>query len=144
MEEQGQTQVKDVFTVGRYLKSLVRNISIDDDTLTGILIRRGLDKDTPLEAVTEEKTKNLELSQADVYAWVALSPTTSKQVKDADGDWSHEEGGETMSALVLNRFLRMANDIYAKYEEPKVGDNSWGMSGSGFHDVRNYGGLRDK
>ena len=86
--------------------------------------------------------KQRDLTLAGIYVWAATSPSTSARVRDEDGDWSHSEGGEQMSANVLNRFLRMANEIFDKYAMPKVGSNAWDMVGNGFHNIRNGYGRR--
>lgn len=122
------------FTIEQYLKGKVRNIPVTDDALLTILTDAGI---TPGSEATELTEKQRDLATAYLYVWIAGSPTMSQKVADSDGDWSHSEGGEQMSANVLNRFLRMANQIFEKYGMTKVGGNSWGMVGYGFHNIRN-------
>lgn len=130
------------YTIKDYLMSLARNVTVDEATLTGILIRRGLEPTMAFsDALELVAARDIDLATADIYRWIALSPSTSGTVSDEDGDWKHSEGGEQMSATVLTRFLNMANEIYAKYgEETVTGTTStWGMSCSGFHNIRNTG-----
>lgn len=134
------------FTIEQYLRGKVRNILVTDDALKTILADASVKAGT-IEAGTEVSTlseKQLDLSTAFLYVWIAGSPTMSEKRSDKDGDWSHAEGGEQMSANVLNRFLRMANDIFAKYGLDNIGNNAWGMVGHGFHNIRHYGGTRKR
>lgn len=131
----------EIFTIEQYLKGKVRNINVTDDALQAILTDAGV---TAGSDATTLSVKEREIATAWLYVWIAGSPTMSEKVSDSDGDWSHSEGGEQMSANVLNRFLRMANDIFEKYELPKVGSNSWDMVGNGFHNIRYGGGRRTR
>ncbi len=134
------------FTIEQYLKGKVRNLNVTDDALKTILadasakagaIGYGTD-------ISELSEKQLDVATAFLYVWIAGSPTVSEKRSDNDGDWSHSEGGEQMSANILNRFLRLANDIFTKYGLETIGSNSWKMEGHGFHNVRNYGGIRKR
>ena len=125
------------YTIEQYLKGKVRNITVPDEALLSILAENEIESGAAYGELTQ---KQRDLALAGLYVWVAMSPTTSQKVSDKDADWEHSEGGETMWANVLNRFLRMANEIYDKYKMPLVGNNRWGMVGRGFHDIRNYGG----
>lgn len=125
------------YTIEQYLKGKVRNITVPDEALLSILAENDIEEGA---AYGELAQKQRDLALAGLYVWVALSPTTSQKVSDKDADWEHSEGGETMSANVLNRFLRMANEIYAKYQIPTVGENKWGVVGRGFHNIRSNGG----
>lgn len=131
----------DIFTIEQYLKGKVRNISVTDDALQSILTDAGVKAGSD---ATTLSVREREIATAWLYVWIAGSPTMSEKVSDKDGDWSHSEGGEQMSANVLNRFLRMANDIFEKYALPKVGSNSWDMVGNGFHNIRYGGGRRTR
>lgn len=134
-----------IITIEQYLKGKVRNMTVTDDALITILTDAGkktggkIDADADVDSLSEMQ---LDLATAYLYVWIAGSPTMSEKVSDKDGDWSHSEGGEQMSANVLNRFLRMANEIFDKYAMPKVGSNAWDMVGNGFHNIRNGYGRR--
>lgn len=125
----------EAFTLARYLKSKVA-ISVPDDTITAILAENGVDAGTLFSDATE---KQRDLCLAGLYVFISGSPTTTEKISDSDADWSHSEGGQMMSANVLNNYLRMANAIYKKYGLDQVGSNKWGLSGHGFHNIRNYG-----
>lgn len=123
------------YTIETYLRGKVRNIEVTDDALQSILAELEID-DGAEYARLSQKQKDLAL--AGLYAWICTSPTQSSKVSDEDGDWSHSEGGEQMSATSLNRYMRMANDIYKKYGLPLLGSNKWGFKGSGFRKIRRY------
>jgi len=123
------------YTIETYLRGKVRNIEVTDDALQSILAELEID-DGAEYARLSQKQKDLAL--AGLYAWICTSPTQSSKVSDEDGDWSHSEGGEQMSATSLNRYMRMANAIYKKYGLPLLGSNQWGFKGSGFRKIRRY------
>ncbi|KGF50445.1 hypothetical protein [Prevotella disiens] len=129
------------FTIEQYLRGSVRNIDVPDNTLLAILAKVGVKPDTPFSELSEKES---DLSLAGLYIWLASSPTSSKKVSDKDAHWEHSEGGETMSAHALNRYLRMANDIYAKYNMPTVGNNKWGMIGRGIHNIRHDSNYKER
>lgn len=129
------------YTIEQYLKGKVRNVTVPDEALLSILAENEIESGSAYASLTQ---KQRDLALAGLYVWVAMSPTTSQKVTDKDADWEHSEGGETMSANVLNRFLRMANEIYAKYNIPTVGDNRWGMVGRGLHNIHHEGNYRER
>lgn len=125
------------YTISQYLRGKVRNINIPDETLSAIFVENGIYDDIDYVDVPQ---RNRDLALASLYVWVSTSPSSSQKITDKDADWEHSEGGETMPVSVLNRYLRMANEIYQRYGLPMVGGNRWGMVGRGFHDIRNCGG----
>lgn len=133
MAEQGQ-----MITLETYLRGKVRNIEITDDAMMSALVDAQAE---PGMAAMDATDKQKDLALASIFIWIAGSPTRSQSIKDADGRWSHEEGGEQMSALAANRYLAMANELRKKWGLTAVANSQWGFKGSGFHDVRNYGGL---
>lgn len=122
------------YTISKYLRGKVRNITVPDEAIFSILLDVGVDPNTMF---AEVDVKDRDLCVAGLYTWVALSPATSTRVTDKDAHWEHSEGGETMSASVLNNYLRMANSIYRRYNMPTIGGNKWGMVGGGIHNIRN-------
>lgn len=133
MSSTGQT-----YTIETYLKGKVRNIDITDEAMFSALVDADVE---PSTAATDTTEKQRDLALASIFIWIAGSPTRSQSVKDSDGDWSHEEGGEQMSALAANRYLAMANELRKKWGLDAVASSQWGFKGGGFHDVRNYGHL---
>jgi hypothetical protein len=139
-DEQTNPQPQESYTIEDYLRGVV-NVGISDAALKSICKRLGITPGTEYDELSE---KQVDLSTAWLYVWLSGSPTTSSKISDKDGDWSHSEGGETMSANVLKGYLRMANELFAKWDEPAVGKDKWGMICNGFHDIRNYGGKRGR
>ena len=123
------------YTIETYLRGKVRNIEVTDEALQSILAELEIDDGTEFSCLSQ---KQKDLALAGLYAWICTSPTQSSKVSDEDGDWSHSEGGEQMSATSLNRYMRMANEIYKKYDMPLLGSNRWGFKGSGFRKIRRY------
>jgi len=123
------------YTIETYLRGKVRNIEVTDDAIQSILAELEITEGTEFSRLSQ---KQKDLALAGLYAWIWTSPTQSAKVSDEDGDWSHSEGGEQMSASALERYLRMANAIYKKYDLPLLGSNRWGFKGSGFHKIRKY------
>ena len=123
------------YTIETYLRGKVRNIEVTDDALQSILAELEIDNGTEYASLSQ---KQKDLALAGLYAWICTSPTQSSKVSDEDGDWSHSEGGEQMSASSLNRYMRMANEIYKKYDMPLLGSNRWGFKGTGFRKIRRY------
>lgn len=126
------------FTIESYLKGRVPRYEISDEAMMSALIDGGVEPGTAAAETTE---KQRDLSLAAIYIGLATSPTRTATIKDADGRWSHEEGGEENSALVQNRLLAMANELRKKWGLDAVASSQWGFVGGGFHDVRNYGNL---
>ncbi len=123
------------YTIETYLKGKVRNIEVTDDAIQSILAELEIPDGSEYTCLSQ---KQKDLALAGLYAWVWTSPSQSSKVSDEDGDWSHSEGGEQMSAASLNRYLRMANAIYKKYGMPLLDGGRWGFKGSGFHKIRKY------
>ena len=123
------------YTIETYLRGKVRNIEVTDDALQSILAELEIADGSEYSSLSQ---KQKDLALAGLYAWIWTSPTQSSKVSDEDGDWSHSEGGEQMSASSLNRYMRMANEIYKKYDMPLLGSNRWGFKGTGFRKIRRY------
>ncbi len=123
------------YTIETYLRGKVRNIEVTDDALQSILAELEIADGSEYSSLSQ---KQKDLALAGLYAWIWTSPTQSSKVSDEDGDWSHSEGGEQMSASSLNRYMRMANNIYKKYDMPLLGSNRWGFKGTGFRKIRRY------
>ena len=117
------------------MRGKVRNIEVTDDAICSILAELDIPERAEYSSLSQ---KEKDLALAGLYAWIWTSPTQSAKVSDEDGDWSHSEGGEQMSASSLNRYMRMANEIYKKYDMPLLDSNRWGFKGTGFHKIRRY------
>lgn len=128
----------DILTIEQYLSGKVRNIQVPDNAIDSIIMDAGcteVDKNTP---VYELSLRERELCLAWLYVWIAGSPTQSGGWSEEDADWKQTENGERMSANVLKQYLAMANDIFAKYDLPAVGEQTWGFVGRGIRNPRRY------
>jgi hypothetical protein len=123
------------YTIESYLKGKVRNIEVTDDAIQSILAELEIDSGADYAHLS---TMQKDLALAGLYAWICTSPSQSSKVSDEDGDWSHSEGGEQMSAATIKHYLRLANAIYKKYGMPLIGSDQWGFKGSGFRKIRRY------
>lgn len=96
-----------------WLEGLVP-LDITDGAVKDILFERGIEPGTTLDETTK---KQRDLCKADLYIWCSLQPSITPSVKDADGGWSHSEGGQHMTvgdkAALRNAALR----IYKYYGE---------------------------
>jgi len=123
------------YTIESYLKGKVRNIEVTDDAIQSILAELEIASGSDYAQLS---TKQKDLALAGLYVWICTSPSQSSKVSDEDGDWSHSEGGEQMSATAIRHYLRLANAIYKKYGMPLIGSDQWGFKGSGFRKIRRY------
>lgn len=124
-----------IFTVERFIRGEVRNVVIPDDTLLSICYKADVE---PKMAIADASKKQCDLSRAWLYVWLAGSPLQSGGYTEKDADWQKSENGERWSKADKDRWLRMANDIFEEYGLETQGNNSWGMVGNGFHNIRRY------
>lgn len=90
------------------------NFPVPEEALVSIMIKRGVDPDTPYSEV-EEKLRDL--LYADLLVWAAMGVSRLGAVSDSDNGWSHSDGGYTLSESDKKRLLAEANGIYDKYDE---------------------------
>ena len=130
---------ENVMTIQKYLSGKVRNISVPDDAVATIIMDADVnsvenpDKDTDFNLLSKRER---ELCLAWLYVWICSPVTQTGSRADESADWKHTEGGERMSANVLKQYLDMANEIFAKYDLPSVGDERWGFVGRGIRNPR--------
>jgi len=93
-------------------------VNIPDSAIQSILDGRGgISGATLLKDIDQ---RDADLLRADLYVWLAMSPSTGQSVEDSDGFWKHREGGYSITPSDKDRLLRMANEIYMKYGEDTV------------------------
>lgn len=100
-------------TLEEYLRGKVC-YEIPDNALRSILANRNI---APNSLLDELSIRDRELSTADLYMWCVGTPSVTGTIKDADGGWSHQEGGVHTSSADKKHFRKMANAIYRKYGE---------------------------
>lgn len=96
-----------------WLEGLVP-MDITEGCVNDILFERGIEPGTSLD---ETSKKQRDLCKADLYMWCSLQPSISARVSDADGGWSHSEGGQHMTAGDKNALRAQAMRIYRLYGE---------------------------
>lgn len=120
-------------TIKDFLQGEIRGIKIPDATLQGIYLKAGITGETYLDELTE---KQRELATAWSYVWIATGPATTERWSESDGDWSQSGGGESYTATQLRTLLRLADEIFKKYDLPTVNGNEWGMRAGGIRNIR--------
>lgn len=96
-----------------YLRGLV-GLDVTDAALKSILAKRGIECGSLYDSVT---TRLRDLCTADLYMWCANQPSIKGTIKDADGGWSHSEGGSQVFETDKKHFRKLAYGIYKRYGE---------------------------
>lgn len=107
-----------ISTIEQYLRSKVTGYEISDEAIAGILFDYGIAENTApykLSDDTDENTKIRELMYADVLDICANMPSTHNTQKEADGQWSSENGGWQRSAYDSRLLRAKAEAIRKKY-----------------------------
>jgi hypothetical protein len=130
--EAAETDKSEVRTVVDYCRSVVA-VEVKDEAILNILQDRDVDKDAD---VTELDKKTRDLLKADIYSWCLTLPTTSAQVKDSDGNWSHSEGAVHFSIEDKRMMRKLANEIYSTYDEKKIASNTFRICSGGFGNIK--------
>lgn len=89
-------------------------LPVGEDTLCAILFERGLESDVIVGDVSK---KERDLCKADMWMWCADAPSVQGSTSDADGGWSHKEGGMQMTKSERASLRHRAREIYKKYGE---------------------------
>lgn len=121
------------FTIDTFIRGEVRNVTVPDNALLSICYKAEVTPGTP---ITECTKRQCDLSRAWLYVWLSTSPQQSGGYTEKDDNWQKSENGEQWSKADKDRWIRMANDIFEEYGLEKLGKNSWGMVGNGFHNIR--------
>lgn len=103
----------DELTIEEYLRGLV-GLDVTDAALRSILAKREIESGTEFVGLTK---RELDLCTADLYMWCANQPSIKGTIKDADGGWSHSEGGSQVFETDKKHWRKMAYDIYKRYGE---------------------------
>jgi len=107
--------MEETYTIKDYLKGKV-SLQVEDSVFASIFYDRGVTESTPVSSCSD---RIKELCLADLYVCISSMPSKRGSVRDADGNWSHEEGSFELGVSDKNAFRKMANEIYSKYGEKK-------------------------
>ena len=140
---------KMVVTVKEMLS--VSNIPIEDETrkrclskanaLSYEVVEEGETKvvyttfDTDSELFSE---KQRDLSLAWLYAEVAGYSAQSGTITEKDADWEHSEGSFRMTDKLRDLYKKLADELFAKWDEPTLFSDDWGFVGRGIRNPRKY------
>ena len=91
--------------------------------------------DTDSELLSE---KQRDLSLAWLYAEVAGYSAQSGTITDKNADWEHSEGGFRMTDKLRDLYKKLADELFAKWDEPTIFSDNWGFVGRGIRNPRKY------
>ena len=91
--------------------------------------------DTDSELLSE---KQRDLSLAWLYAEVAGYSAQSGTITDKDADWEHSEGSFRMTDKLRDLYKKLADELFAKWDEPTLFSDDWGFVGRGIRNPRKY------
>lgn len=127
------------FTIENYLRGIIPNAIISDDTIKGVLIDACVAEGTPMFEITERQK---DVAMAYLYIRIASNPILSQKVTDRDADWEHSTGNEQWSRAQLQQFLILARKLLEKWglTDPILDSVTpkWGMVGRGHCHKRKY------
>lgn len=127
------------FTIENYLRGIIPNAIISDDTIKGVLIDACVAEGTPMFEITERQK---DVAMAYLYIRIASNPILSQKVTNRDADWEHSTGNEQWSRAQLQQFLILARKLLEKWglTDPILDSVTpkWGMVGRGHCHKRKY------
>jgi hypothetical protein len=107
-----------ISTIEDYLRSKVTGYEISDEAIAGVLYDYGITMgESPdiLSVDPDENKKIRDLMYADILDICANMPSTRNNQKEADGQWSSENGGWQRSAYDSRLLRAKAEAIRKKY-----------------------------
>lgn len=108
-----------IYTIEDMLKAVSPLIS--DEAVSYILVRRGIEPGT---SVYDMEERDIDLAEGLAYYWLSNLPVGGTTVKDADGDWSHSEGGWQVSNANVEEWRKRYKALYSKWDEAIVDTSS--------------------
>ena len=102
------------------IKTFVEGISplVTEKALDYVCTKRKVRPDTDLNTLTERET---DLIEGTVYYWLSNLPVGGSTEKVSDGNFSHSEGGWTVSKANITEWLHKYSALFAKWNEPQFG-----------------------
>ena len=109
--------IADNMTLAAWFRAKTEHIlDVSDDFIWATFLHRGVEDDETLVSEVDERTRDLIL--ADAYYGAAISSTKSGTQGESDGGWTHYVA--IKNVVSRDALLKMANDLYAKWDEPLV------------------------
>lgn len=104
--------MSNILTIEDYLRGVSPLIS--DEALRYILARREIVPCTPLSSLSQ---RDKDLAEGTAYYWLTNLPLGGGTKKDADGDWSHSEGGWQVSKENIAEWKRKCRSLFELWGE---------------------------
>lgn len=104
-------------TMRSFLKNSVP-IDVKDQALIPISVVRNFSLDADASLINR---RDRDLAMADLFVFVASSPSSFTGEQDSDFYWSHKGSSYSLSNADKKNLMKQACDIYTKYGEPKRG-----------------------
>lgn len=106
------------YTISAWLKGMVADFDISDQTLKAVVYNNGLTESVPMYEIDE---KSRDLCLADLYMAISTSSSKSGSIYDSDGGW--QKGRATKNVVDRRWFKDQANALYRKWAPEKVSDS---------------------
>lgn len=103
-------------SINSLLNNCIQGIDVSG-LIPGILMNREVEYGADLKDLDK---RTIDLCRADIYYESTNIPSSRQMYKDADGGWSHDEGGFTMDSFTKNSLIAQALAIYTKYEDDRA------------------------
>lgn len=103
-------------SINSLLKNCIQGIDVSG-LIPGILMSREVEYGADLKDLDK---RTIDLCRADIYYESTNIPSSRQMHRDADGGWSHDEGGFTMDSFTKNSLIAQALAIYTKYEDDRA------------------------
>ena len=103
-------------SINSFLNNCIQGIDVSG-LIPGILMSREVEYGADLKDLDK---KTIDLCRADIYYESTNIPSSRQMHRDADGGWSHDEGGFTMDSFTKNSLIAQALAIYTKYDDERA------------------------
>lgn len=108
-----------VYTIGQFLDGV--SVLVTDKAISYVCAKRGIDADAPYTSISQ---RDAELAEGTLYYWLSNLPVGGATEKIADGEWSHSEGGWTVSKANIDEWNKKYRSLFQKWNEPLMTTSS--------------------
>lgn len=115
----GANDIDAMQTIGDYIYGCVA-FDVPNSAAVFVARKAGIESiDEPIDDIDEATLKKCE---AYLYLWISTSPYKKGSKTDKDNDWSHSDGGYTLTEADRKYYLKLANGIFEELGMPKVAE----------------------
>lgn len=107
-------QTYDRLSTQEFFQGLLSGYNLTQETLKSVCLIRSVGLDDDYMSLSE---KTRDLLKADLLCAIAMAPSQSLTVEDADGGWSHKECRGGVGVSDKSFLISQANLLYAKWGE---------------------------